>query len=191
MTRTRVMILSCAAISIALLVLLLGNSLEPLRSPFENMHTSELRLIVDGLVQQPLNLTFDELANMPKSTVSAELYCVDNPKIPVVRGNWTGVRLGFLLQEAGISNAAVKAAFYAIDGYKTDLTISTAFHENIITAFERDGGLLPEGLRLVAPGKWGYKWISGLTHIQLVNYDFKGTWESRGYSDEADVTLNP
>jgi hypothetical protein len=41
---------------------------------------------------------------------------------------------------------------------------------------------------LVVPGKWGYKWISQLTVIELVNYDFLGRWESAGYSDEADIS---
>ena len=72
----------------------------------------------------------------------------------------------------------------ASDGYKTDLTISQALNSHIIVAFRRDDSLLSERLRLVVPGKWGYKWISGLTHIQLVDYDFLGTWESKGYSDE-------
>jgi DMSO/TMAO reductase YedYZ molybdopterin-dependent catalytic subunit len=186
-TKIRLAILSCIAISIFLGAFLLGNSLGPLRSPFESLQSSELRLVIDGLVQEPLNLTLDELAKMPLDTVSAELYCVDNPETPVVKGNWSGVRLEFLLQRTGISSAAMKVAFYASDGYKTDLTINTALREHIIVAFGRDNSLLSERLRLVVPGKWGYKWISGLTHIQLVNYDFLGTWESRGYSDEADI----
>jgi DMSO/TMAO reductase YedYZ molybdopterin-dependent catalytic subunit len=80
---------------------------------------------------------------------------------------------------------------HADDGYSTDLTIATAMREDIILAYERDGMPLSEGLRLVVPGKWGYKWISGLTHIELVDYDFTGFWESRGYSDEADIPAEP
>jgi hypothetical protein len=37
----------------------------------------------------------------------------------------------------------------------------------------------------VVPSKWGYKWVSQLIRVEPVNYDFKGTWESAGYSDEA------
>jgi DMSO/TMAO reductase YedYZ molybdopterin-dependent catalytic subunit len=59
--------------------------------------------------------------------------------------------------------------------------------EDVIVAYERDGVPLDEKLRLVLPGKWGYKWISRLTHIELVDYDFTGLWEGRGYSDEADI----
>jgi DMSO/TMAO reductase YedYZ molybdopterin-dependent catalytic subunit len=147
-------------------------------------------LVLDGLVESPLNLTFDDLSGMPKTTEYVELYCVDYPTVPVEKGDWTGVRLGLLLEQAGVSPEAVKIAFYADDGYSTDLTIATAMREDIILAYERDGMPLSEGLRLVVPGKWGYKWISGLTHIELVDYDFTGVFESRGYSDEADISAD-
>lgn len=182
--KIRLVILSCVSISIILGVFLLSNALGLLHFPLANQQTSQWRLVVDGLVRQPLNLTFDELVKMPLETVNAQLYCVGNPTTPLVEGNWSGVRLGLLLETAGVSGKAIKVAFYASDGYKTDLTISQALNDNIIVAFRRDDSLLSERLRLVVPGKWGYKWISGLTHIQLVDYDFLGTWESRGYSDE-------
>jgi DMSO/TMAO reductase YedYZ molybdopterin-dependent catalytic subunit len=142
-------------------------------------------LLVYGLVQHPLNLTFDEIAAMPESTVNATLYCVDFPTAPRASGNWTGVRLAYLLQQAVVSQAALKVAFYAKDGYTTDLTVQTAMSKDIIVAYQRNGEPLQEGLRLVVPGRFGYKWISEMTRIELVNYDFKGYWESRGYSDEA------
>jgi DMSO/TMAO reductase YedYZ molybdopterin-dependent catalytic subunit len=148
---------------------------------------AEWTLVVDGLVQSPLSLTFDDLLAMPTSTVYAKLYCVDWPSTPIAEGNWTGVRLGLILEEAGVSTLAVKVALYADDGFSTDLTVTTAMRDDIILAYERDGEPLAENLRLVVPGKWGYKWIRGLTHIELVNYDFKGFYESMGYSDEADI----
>jgi DMSO/TMAO reductase YedYZ molybdopterin-dependent catalytic subunit len=60
--------------------------------------------------------------------------------------------------------------------------------DNVIVAYEKDGILLPDKLRLVVPGWWGYKWIKMLVGIELVNYDFKGTYESRGYPDNAEIT---
>jgi DMSO/TMAO reductase YedYZ molybdopterin-dependent catalytic subunit len=145
-------------------------------------------LVLDGLVESPLKLTLDDLRAMEKTTEYVELYCVDYPTVPVEKGGWTGVRLGLLLEQAGVSPQAVKVAFYDDYGYSTDLTVAMAMREDVILAYERDGVPLDENLRLVLPGKWGYKWISGLTHIELVDYDFTGVWESRGYSDEADIT---
>jgi hypothetical protein len=124
---------------------------------------------------------------MPTSTVYAKLYCVGWPSTPLAEGNWTGVRLGLILEEAGVSPEAVKVAFYADDGFSTDLTVTTAMRDDIILAYARDGEPLTENVRLVVPCKWGYKWISGPTHIELVDYDFLGTYESSGLPDEADI----
>jgi DMSO/TMAO reductase YedYZ molybdopterin-dependent catalytic subunit len=148
-------------------------------------------LTLDGLVESPLDLTLDDLRAMERTTEYVELYCVDYPTIAVEKGNWTGVRLGLLLEQAGVSPQAVKIAFYADDDYSTDLTIDTAMREDVIVAYERDGVPLDENLRLVLPGKWGYKWISRLTRIELVDYDYTGLWESRGYSDDAEITDDP
>jgi hypothetical protein len=148
---------------------------------------SEWTLVVDGLVQSPLSLTYGDLVAMPTSTVYAKLYCVGLPTVPLAEGDWTGVRLGLILEEAGVSPEAVKVAFYADDGFSTDLTVTTAMRDDIILAYERDGEPLVERVRLVVPCKWGYKWILGPTHIELVDYDFLGTYESQGLSDEAEI----
>ena len=161
---------------------------DPTEPPAESATADpQWSLVLDGLVETPLNLTLDNLRAMERTTEYVELYCVDYPTVPVEKGEWTGVRLGVLLEQAGVFPEAVKIAFYADDDYTTDLTLPTAMREDVIVAYERDGVPLDEELRLVLPGKWGYKWISRLTHIELVDYDFTGLWESRGYSDEADI----
>jgi len=41
---------------------------------------------------------------------------------------------------------------------------------------------------LVAEDKWGYKWAKWITKIEISdNQDFRGYWESRGYSNDADL----
>ena len=154
---------------------------------YAESESSEWQLTITGLVEQPLNLSLTELAAMPQTTVYAEIICVGNPNNTVVEGNWVGVRLGFLLETAGVSPDAVKVAFHASDGYSTDLTVEDAKREDIILAYEKDGVPLEETLRLVVPGKWGYKWIHHVTVIELVDYDFLGLWESHGYTDTADI----
>ncbi len=82
---------------------------------------------------------------------------------------------------------AFKVALYASDGYTTDFYFDTVMREeDIIVAYEFNGK--PITPRVVAPNRWGYKWIKGLTRIELVSYDFKGTWESSGYPDDARIT---
>ncbi len=159
-------------------------------SPTSPTKDFEWSLLVDGFVQRPLNLTLNELIAMPRSTVYAELYClpaVGSSGVLVDHGNWTGVRLELVLEKAGVSPQAVKVAFYAEDGFTTDLTVTTAMREDIFLAYEKDGKPLPEKLRLAVPSMWGYKWIKWLIHIEVVDYDFKGRYESRGFPDNAEI----
>ncbi len=59
-------------------------------------------------------------------------------------------------------------------------------------AYKMNGLTLPPErgfpFQLVAEKKWGYKWIKWITGIELSDdEDYRGYWESRGYSNEADL----
>ena len=149
-------------------------------------------LVIDGLVDRPMNLSVSDLLSMPSTSVNAPLYCVGSARYPVENGTWQGVRLELILEKAGIRPNAIKVAFYAPDRFSTDLTIQDAQRDDVIIAYKKDGEFLKDkngspDFRLVVSGKWGYKWIRGLNHIELVDYDFKGYYESSGYSDEASI----
>ncbi|NJE31401.1 hypothetical protein E3E38_10140 [Thermococcus sp. 18S1] len=139
---------------------------------------------VTGLVERPYNLTYDELSKLPSREVEAPLYCVGEPGKVRKNGTWKGVPLKTVLELAGPQSRAYKVALYASDGFTTDFYLDTVREdEDIIIAYEFNGE--PITPRIVAPGRWGYKWIKYLTGIELVSYDFTGTWESAGYPDDA------
>lgn len=125
---------------------------------------SEWRLIVDGAVSQPLNLTISELEAMPSTTVNADLYCYSSL---VSAGNWVGVRLGLLLETAGLQDGVGYLQFFASDGYSTLLDIPTAMQENVIIAYKLNKQPVREFLRLVIPGANGDKWIALITRITV------------------------
>ncbi len=155
-----------------------------------NAQTSTWQLTLNGSVDHPLTLTLEDLKAMPQTTEEASIYCVDFPQYTVAAGKWTGVSLTILLQTAGVQSSAVKVAFFATDGYTTDLDLNTATKGDVIVAYALDSSSLGETLRLVVPGRWGYKWINQLTTITLMDYDYKGRWESQGYSDDAIAHLD-
>jgi DMSO/TMAO reductase YedYZ molybdopterin-dependent catalytic subunit len=176
-----------ATVTIALVVISFAYNLTLPANSAKAETETEWQLTVTGLVENPLNLNWTEIVAMPKTTVNATLFCVDFPNAVVAQGNWTGIKLQTLLEEAKPSADAIKVGFHAADGYSTDLTVETAMRDDIILAYEKDDEPL-SNLRLVVPGKWGYKWISQVTVIELVDYNFLGRWESQGYPDEADVS---
>jgi len=169
------------------------NALNSNRDYIPQEDNDEWVLVVDGLVSNPLTLTYNDLLDMPSKTVRAKLWCVDDPTgVSASTHDWIGVPLKDILETAGISDNAVKIAFYATDAYSTDLTPETALRDDIIIAYKKDGKFISKTddgyppTQMVVPGKYGYKWIKFLIHIEVVDYDFLGYWESRGYSDEAD-----
>jgi hypothetical protein len=149
-------------------------------------------LEIDGVVATPLNLTYAELLSFPMVSEVAELRCVTGS--PDVTYNWTGIPLFYLLTLAQIKPDAYKVVTRCSDGYTSDLLVEDALKPTTILALEANGKSLPQLTygpagpnRLVVPGKYGYKWSSGIEEIELVTTDYKGEWESSGYSDVADV----
>jgi hypothetical protein len=154
--------------------------------PEINPPSAGWQLTITGLIDNSFNLTWNEFLALPKTTVVATLICVDYPNNPMATGNWTGVQLRTLIEEASPKATAFKVGFFASDGYSTDLAIEDVMQENIIIAYENNGAYTHD-VRLVVPGRWGYKWISMIARIEVLDYNYLGFWESRGYSDVATI----
>ncbi len=186
-------------VGVALSLTVSGRFLSPPISAFNRpaqlneLESQNWTLIIDGLVDNPLNLSASNLLAIPPTSVNAELYCVGGGTANAIeKGTWEGAALKSILEETSMHRSAIKVAFYAPDGFSTDLAMQDAQRNDVIIAYKKDGKLLVDkngnlDLRLVVPGKWGYKWIRSLNHIKLVDYDFKGFYESTGYSDEANI----
>jgi hypothetical protein len=146
---------------------------------------------IHGFVNNPLNLSAVELNSMPMVSEVARLVCVVG--VPDVTYNWTGIPLFHLLTLAQIRPDAVKVVTRGSDGFESDLPMKEAMQPTTIIALGANGTNVPEingitGYRLVVPGKWGYKWVGAVVEIEVVNYDYNGTYESTGiWSDQADV----
>ncbi len=152
--------------------------------PLSIAETTDSLLSITGLVKNQSSYNLTQLRSIPSSTVYAALICVDFPGVVLEEGNWTGVKIKTLLETAEIQVGSVKIGFFARDGYSTDINIQTANEDNVILAYEKDGQPL-DNLRLVLPGRWGYKWIDQVAEIKVLDFDYLGFWESRGYTDTA------
>ncbi len=75
--------------------------------------------------------------------------------------------LSYLLQKVGINNAE-SVVVKASDGSSCAISLETAFREDVIIAYQKDGQPLSEVLRLVIPGANGDMWVAQITHIMLI-----------------------
>ena len=148
------------------------------------------RLEITGLIENPRSHTYDEVIDKHqhyKKVVT--LNCVEGWSVTIL---WEGMLVRDLIAEPNPLPAAKVVIFHAHDGYTTSLPLDYIINNDIIIAYKMNEVILPVErgfpFQLVAESKWGYKWIKWITRIELsddVNY--RGYWESRGYSNTADL----
>ncbi|HWR69562.1 MAG TPA: molybdopterin-dependent oxidoreductase [Dehalococcoidia bacterium] len=148
------------------------------------------RLKVDGLVENPLEYTLEKATdNRQGYQKVVTLNCVEGWSVRIL---WEGVLIEDLIEEAEASPEANTVIFHAYDGYTTSLPLAYVTGQDIMLAYKMNGVVLPPErgapFQLVAESKWGYKWIKWVTRIELSDDpDYKGYWESRGFSNDADL----
>ena len=148
------------------------------------------RLTIDGTINATANLTYGSLTSMPAVDETELLKCVEGPSGTAV---WTGVRVRDVLALAGIANGSREVVFHGADGYSSSMTLDEALGDHVLLAWGMNHEPLPREqgypLRVVAPGKAGYKWVKFVERVEVVDYDYKGYWESRGWNDTADNSV--
>ena len=117
------------------------------------------------------------------------LNCVEGWSVKIL---WDGILVKEVIEKSEPLENANIIIFHAYDGYTTSLPIEYVNDNNILLAFKMNNVTLPPErgwpFQLVAESKWGYKWIKWVTEIELSDdIDFEGYWESRGYSNNADL----
>ena len=156
----------------------------------QRINLENYRLKVDGLVDNPLEYTLEEATDNRQSYQKVvTLNCVEGWSVKIL---WEGVLVKDLIEGAKASPEANTVIFHAYDGYTTSLPLDYIRDQDIMLAYRMNGVVLPPErgapFQLVAESKWGYKWIKWVTEIELSNdVNYKGYWESRGYSNVADL----
>lgn len=156
----------------------------------------ELR--VDGLVEEPFTLTFDELLAMRLEEHRITLTCVSNPVGGDLlgTGTWTGVPVRTLLSRAKPLPEADMVLSHSIDGFtaSTPLEAMTDERASLVAVGMNGEPLTPEHgypVRLIVPGLYGFvsatKWV---TRIEVTRFDqAEAYWTQRGWDAEAPILV--
>jgi DMSO/TMAO reductase YedYZ molybdopterin-dependent catalytic subunit len=156
----------------------------------QRVDQEKYRLSITGLVANTRDYSYDQAITTYKNYKKVvTLDCVEGWSVNLL---WEGILLKDLLAEAKPAASAKVVIFYAYDGYTTALPLDYILSNDIILAYKMNEVTLPPErgfpFQLVAESKWGYKWIKWVTKIELSdNVNYRGYWESRGYSNNADL----
>ncbi|HEY2708761.1 MAG TPA: molybdopterin-dependent oxidoreductase [Caulobacteraceae bacterium] len=150
-------------------------------------------LVVDGLVERPLSLSLAQLRKLPARTQITRHDCVEGWSCI---GEWTGVKLGPLMDMAGLRREAKHIVLHCADTlggakYYETLDVFDVHHPQTILAYDMNGAPLTVAhgapLRLRAERYLGYKQAKYLMRLEAVDrFDHigggqGGFWEDQGY----------
>jgi DMSO/TMAO reductase YedYZ molybdopterin-dependent catalytic subunit len=132
-------------------------------------------LAVDGLVETPRSIAHDDLVGEPETTEEALLDCTSGW---YTVQEWGGVRVGELLDLAGVDERAAYVRFVSVTGYRWSLPIEEA--RAALLATHVGGEPLAHGhgapARLVAPGRRGFQWVKWVERIEVRDRGDPAQW---------------
>ncbi len=162
----------------------------------------EWSLAIEGMVDRPATLRFDDLSDFDRHTVTTIHECAGSPLTPqepkrrICNVKWSGVRVVEVLARCGVSASAKYLWSYgadygefagvAIDRYWKDLPLAR-LSEDVLIATELNGEPLPPEngypARLLVPGFYGTNSVKWLTNFTLADTRATGPFTTRWYND--------
>jgi len=189
------------------------NRLFFVRNHFEQpaLDMAGYRLRVEGLVEHPLELSWEDLTALPERSLFATVECAGNGRsflatpVPGVQwgagaighAEWTGVPLARVLERAGVKPGAIEVLFEGSDrGSEADhpapmqfarsLPLRKALHPDTLLAYRMNGELLGPThgfpLRLFVPGWYGVASVKWLRRIEVLDRPFQGYYQTTKYT---------
>ncbi|MBB4705601.1 molybdopterin-dependent oxidoreductase [Sphaerisporangium siamense] len=154
------------------------------------------KLKIHGMVDRPVEITFDQLVRRPLTEADVTLTCVSNDVGGQYVGNarWLGASLAALLREAGLRSGADMLLSMSSDGWTSGTPVDVVMDgRDALLAVGMNGEALPLShgfpVRQVVPGLYGYvsatKWI---TEIKVTRYDRdEAYWTERGWAAKGPI----
>jgi sulfane dehydrogenase subunit SoxC len=161
------------------------------------------RLLIHGMVAQPVTMTVDEIKRLPSVSRILFLECQGNTadewKKPTGQGvqdthgltscsEWTGVLLSLLLREAGVRPGAAWIVTEGGDaaGHERSIPLTKAMSDVLVAYGQNGEPLRPENgypLRLVVPGWEGSTSTKWLRRIKVVDKPYMTRQETSHHTD--------
>jgi DMSO/TMAO reductase YedYZ molybdopterin-dependent catalytic subunit len=149
---------------------------------------STWRFRITGLVERPLELSYEQLTAMPRQETLCDIHCVT--RWSRLDNRFEGVSVSALLHEAGVQPEARFALIRAEQGFTTNLPLADLDRPANLLAWRHNGtDLSPDHgwpLRLVVPHLYFWKSAKWVRGIELLPEDHAGFWEDNGYHMRGD-----
>jgi len=150
-----------------------------------NILLKEWRLVLDGEVEHPTILTWEDLMDLPQTEDTSDFHCVTTwSKLNIT---WKGVRLLDLAALVLPKEPATHLMCYGYDDYTTNVSLEEALKPDVLLAHTVDGKPLHKEhggpVRMITPQLYAWKGSKWINRIEFLKQNKLGFWEQRGYSN--------
>ena len=146
-------------------------------------------LAIDGLVNNPIALSLNDIKSFPMVEQYATLTCISNPIGGDLIGTtlFQGARLKEVLETAELDPNVIDIKFTAVDGYTESIPVEVALDPETLLCYNMGGQPLTRShgspLRVYTPGRYGIKNPKWIIKIEAIDSDYKGFWQQRGWTE--------
>ncbi|MFI6919213.1 molybdopterin-dependent oxidoreductase [Nonomuraea spiralis] len=153
-------------------------------------------LRIHGMVDRPVEITYEDLLRLPLTEADITLTCVSNEVGGPYVGNarWLGVRMPDLLRRAGLRPDADMLLSTSSDGFTCGTPVDVVMDgRDALFAIAMNGEALPVEhgfpVRQVVPGLYGYvsatKWV---VDVKVTRFDQdEAYWTPRGWAAKGPI----
>ena len=189
--------------------------------PIPKIDKKKWRLRIEGEVEKPFEIGYDELVKLPSRRIPVTLECAGNnrnflePKVKGVQwglgavGNaaWTGAPLSILLGCAGIKSNAREIILEGADEGELDepkaprgkvrfaRSVPVEKVRDVLLAYQMNGEELPPEhgfpVRAIVPGWYAVASIKWLTRVSVTDRPFNGYYQTLDYAIWKNGELSP
>jgi len=138
-------------------------------SPVPAIDPAAYQLKVHGLVEKPQSLSVAQLRRFPQETQNTRMKCV---QCWSSRTTWGGFRFGHLVENVKPQRTAKAVRIECADKWYEYFTIDDLLSPRVLLVLDMAGKPLADRhgapLRLIDPGRYGYKSAKLITSIEFV-----------------------
>ncbi|MDG1990030.1 MAG: sulfite oxidase-like oxidoreductase [Dehalococcoidia bacterium] len=148
-----------------------------------SISTDEWSFKIGGLVENPIDLNWNDFMDLPQLKVTSDIHCVTTWS--KYDNEWEGVSMKLLIDMCKPKEQAKHVMFHSYGGYTTNVPIEDLLFDNVLIAHSHNGSPLdPQHgapARGVVPHLYFWKsakWVNGM---EFITDEEPGFWENYGY----------
>jgi DMSO/TMAO reductase YedYZ molybdopterin-dependent catalytic subunit len=152
------------------------------------INLEDWRLKVWGLVENPIELNWQEFRALPAKEIICDLHCVT--RWSQLNMRWEGVAFSEIAKIVRPKPEARFVMEHSYGGYTTNVPLHELYDDDVLIAYNYDGRPLATDhggpVRMLVPKLYLWKSAKWLRGLEFMARDKSGFWEMYGYHNHGD-----